>query len=468
MKKHLPVLLLAACALLFAGTFYFLLRGRFEQGNVYPPSSSLRSDPLGTMIFYESLAALPGLKVERDHSSVNRLPEGKGTTYFHFGGDYAEWRSLPPDTFRITERFLLDGGRLVVTLNPEFSRKKKEKEKEETEKEKETKEAGHKKDYSEDDENAGEDEARSETEPPGKKEADEAEDSANTKKPEVKESGPGKPSSKEDAADKKSKKKKKRKIVDDESISLSEKWGLRLSRESASPDGKSVAKNVSAPGLPGEFPWHGDVVMQNLGPEWTVLYRNEKGPVVAERKRGAGTIVIVTDSYLVSNEALVENRQPALLAWLAGSGTHMIFDEAHHGIMESPGIASLTRKYRLYGGAAALLVLAGLFVWKNSSSLAPARTEAQGASDVIAGRNASAGFIGLLRRNISTDRILGVCLDEWRKSFSRSSKYSPREKAAVEEVAKTEDALPPKERQAVNTYEKIRKILHPKSANRPA
>jgi len=470
MKKHLPVLLLVVCALLFAGTFYFLLRGRFEQGNVYPPSSSLRSDPLGTMIFYESLAALPGLKVDRDHSSVNRLPDGKGTTYFHFGGNYADWDSVSPDTYRITERFLLDGGRLVITLNPEFSRKKKakEKEKEETDKEKEEKDAGHKKDYSEEDDSAGEEDVRGDIEPTEKKESGEAKESTNTQKSEVKESGPGKPSSKEDSGDKKSKKKKKRKIIYDESVSLSEKWGLRLSRESASPGGKSVAKNVSAPGLPAEFPWHGDLVMSNPGPEWTVLYRNENGPVIAERKRGAGSIVIVTDSYLVSNEALVENRQPALLAWLAGSGTHMVFDEAHHGIMESPGIASLARKYRLYGGAAALLVLAGLFIWKNSSSLAPTRAGAREESDVIVGRNASAGFIGLLRRNISTDRILGVCLDEWRKSFSRSSKYSLKEKAAVEEVAQTEETLPPKERNAVNAYEKIRKILHPKSVNRPA
>jgi hypothetical protein len=462
MKRHLPTLLLAACALLFAGTFYTLLRGRFEKGNVYPASSSLRSDPLGTMIFYESLSALPGVRVERDHSAVNRLPQGKGTTYFQFGAGSSNWNYLSPETYRIVERFLLDGGRLVVTLDPEFIRKHKWDE--ETEKDKKDE-----KDSAKEDGGAKKEETASKEESAEKNEAPEKKDEAEPKKvdPEksdAKETASEKPGSKKDSK----KRKKKRKDYDSDYVSLADKWGLRLEQKSASPDGKSIARNVSASGLPGEYPWHGDVVIKDPGPEWTVLYKNDAGPVIAERKRGAGTIVIVTDSYLVSNEALVKDRQPALLAWLAGSGTSIVFDEAHHGIMESPGIASLARKYRLYGGAAALLILAGLFIWKNSSSLSPTRATGRAASDVIEGRNASAGFISLLRRNIPIDRILDVCMDEWRKSFSRSSKYTPKEKSAVEAIVQAEAVLPPRDRNAADAYEKIRKTLHRKAPQRPA
>jgi hypothetical protein len=366
---------------------------------------------------------------------VNRLPEGRGTTYFQFGAEDMDWSSLSAETYRIVERFLLDGGRLVITLDPAYLRKKdrekKDKADEEPEKDDAKKETSEQKDIA------------------GEKDDVEKEDSAEKKDPDQKKKG-----------------RKKRDA--DTYISLSEKWGLSLTRKSASTDGKSVARNVGAPGLPAEFPWHGDIVMNDPGADWTVLYRNDAGPVLAERKRGPGSIVIVTDSYLVSNEALVRDRQPALLAWLAGPSNRIVFDEAHHGIMETPGIASLARKYRLFGGAAALLVLAGLFIWKNSSSLSPARTDTQSSPDIIVGRNAATGFIGLLRRNISADRILDVCLEEWRKSFAHGTKFSTREKAAAEEIAQAEAALPPRERDAAAAYEKIRTALHRRSAKRSA
>jgi len=168
---------------------------------------------------------------------------------------------------------------------------------------------------------------------------------------------------------------------------------------------------------------------------------------------------VATDSYFLSNEALVRDRHPALLSWLVGSGTQVVFDETHHGIMESPGLATLARKYRLTGGMAALLVLAGLFLWKNASSLVPRHAEAEGPEDVIPGRNTTAGFISLLRRHIPREEVFALCLEEWEKSFAHSPKFTPRQKAAVAEVAREEAARPVRERHPVAAWEKIRSLL---------
>jgi len=396
-SRFFPTLLLLICAVLIAGTFYLLLMDRFESGDVYPPSSSLRSDPLGTMIFFESLQGLPGVRLDRDHSTVNRLPSGDHTTYLHFAAKSSEWRMIPTDLYKTIDRFLLEGGRLVITLTPEYgdSERPKDDEKEEPEKE---------------------------------------------------------------ASEKKTKKAKKEdKATTPGLVDLREKWGLKFSTQTSNAS-ENTAKNISPLPLPPTLKWNGNVTLKDQDSSWKVIYQNDLGPVLAEKKRGPGSIVIATDSYFVSNEALVRDRHPELLAWLVGPANHIVFDESHFGITESPGIAALARKYRLHGGVAALLILAGLFIWKNSSPLVP-RANARRPTDVLEGRAAGAGFVNLLRRNIPAEQVLAVCLDEWRKSFTRGTRFTPAEKAAVEAIAREEEARPARERDPVSAYQRIAAVL---------
>ena len=79
MKKHFPILVLLGCTAAFAFGLVQLFQLRFEVGDVYPPYSSLRSDPLGAMAFYESLEKLPGVSVRRDFNANNRMPEEPST-----------------------------------------------------------------------------------------------------------------------------------------------------------------------------------------------------------------------------------------------------------------------------------------------------------------------------------------------------------------------------------------------------
>ena len=402
MSKLLPVSLLLVCAALMAGTFYLLLMDRFESGDVYPPSSSLRSDPLGTMIFFESLQRMPGARLDRDQSSVNRLPTGGNTTYLHFAAEPSDWRMVPSDTFKKIDRFLLEGGRLVITLTPEYGEEEKPEE--------------------------------AEKEIPEKQKAEKQASENKTKKPKKEETD------------------SKQGLVD-----LREKWGLKFSRRSSDASAHT-AKNVWPLPLPMALKWNGGIILEKPDPSWTVIYQSDLGPVLAEKKRGTGSIVVATDSYFVSNEALVRDRHSELLAWLVGPAQHIVFDEAHLGIMESPGIAALARKYRLHGGVAALFILAGLFIWKNSSPLVP-RSTTHRPESVLEGRPAGAGFVNLIRRNVSVEHVFEVCLAEWRKAFARSTRFTPAEKEAVEAIAREEETRPIKERDSVLAYQKVSAAL---------
>ncbi len=78
--NRIIVVLGLAAALLFAGGLNHLFRLRFETGDIYPPYSSLRTDPLGTRALYESLARMPNLVVTRHFTNPERLPPPEGTT----------------------------------------------------------------------------------------------------------------------------------------------------------------------------------------------------------------------------------------------------------------------------------------------------------------------------------------------------------------------------------------------------
>src|SRR5206468_1904178 len=96
---------------------------------------------------------------------------------------------------------------------------------------------------------------------------------------------------------------------------------------------------------------------------------------------------------------------------------------AHLGITETPGVATLMRRYRLQWFIGALIVLAGLFIWKNSVSLVPVPA-GMTAGNTIAGKDAAAGFINLLRRGIPSRDLFGICFAQWKASSARS--YSSR------------------------------------------
>lgn len=430
MKSRFPILLAVMCAVVFAAGLVQLFNLRFEAGDVYPAYSSLRADPLGTMAFYESLARLPGLEVERDFRPTNKLPEGKALAYLHLAARRWDWRWISEEQFREIEAFVRGGGRLVVAFLPETARPFFSVE------------------YEEDEEGVIKPKVK-----PGK--SKEKKDARNETPPDSK----SKPAKKA--------KKQFRRLDDDEeyrTVDLGERWGVQLGFEKLKAgEGETFepvqVHNRSGLDLPATLDWHSGMVFTNVATDWHTVYARGTNAVVIERSFGRGTVAMASDCYFLSNEAMRKNRHTDLLAWLIGPAQRVVFDEAHLGILEGQGVAVLIRKYRLHGLAAGLLLLAALFVWKNATSFVPAYANRAQESAVV-GKAASAGFVNLLRRNLPEHDLLRVCFDEWKKSLARTDRHSLARLSEVHAAITADHARPARQRDPVATYRGICRLLN--------
>ncbi|MBV8819910.1 MAG: DUF4350 domain-containing protein [Acidobacteriaceae bacterium] len=303
MRGNLTVL--SALLLAFVCGLWWLFDLRFASGDIYPPYSSLRSDPQGCRAVYDSLSTLPGFSVERNFAPIEKLPRGK-QTLFYLGVSAPAFEFTPEAELLEFEKLAKSGGRVIIAFR-----------------------------------------------------------SAN-------------------AAD----------VRAQRSVPPIEKaWGVRFTyvKLASAPDHTSTA-----------------LFLTSIDPRWT-------GRTILQRQFDAGDIVLLPLAYPLSNEALHSKRDVPLLLTLLGPNKRIVFDETHLGVVESGSVAGLARKYHLQGVALAFLLLAALFVWKNSSSLLPPR-ESSADSLVISSRHDStAGFANLLRRNIVPSRLVSTCLEEWEK-----------------------------------------------------
>jgi hypothetical protein len=245
-----------------------------------------------------------------------------------------------------------------------------------------------------------------------------------------------------------------------QTVSLAERWGFRLS--SVKPEGGTKPEAVSVTNdyqLPASITWHSIVSFDVSDAGWETIYTSAKRPVMIERRYEKGTIVLATDTYFASNEAILKERHSNLLAWIAGPRKNIVFDETHNGIFENPGITSLFRKYGLHGVFAGFLILGVLFIWKNSISLVPRHAKEDDESDnTTTGRDHLSGFISLLRRNIPPREVLSVCVQEWEKGLRKGAVPQEKIERIEKEVEAFRDKSIKKELQA-DTYKSITKIL---------
>ena len=242
-------------------------------------------------------------------------------------------------------------------------------------------------------------------------------------------------------------------------------WGFQLAYKNLSVNERGVERfPVARPagpadGLPSKLPVHTALYFDGLTNGGRTIYERDRLPVLVERRLGRGTVLLVADSYAFSNEALVKDRQPGLLAWMIGGGRDIIFDEAHLGVVVEPGVAALLRKYHLQGLLASLLLLAGLFVWKNATSLAPPAEAGVESDPPVTGREAMAGLVNLLRRGIPRAGILDRIYEEWRKTGHRSP-LNVKHRREIEALIAEENARPPNQRQPLAAYQAIATLLH--------
>jgi hypothetical protein len=399
-----------------------LFQLRFDAGDVYPPYSSLRADPLGTKALFQSLQILPGISVQRFFQPLDKLPEGRRTTLFVFGAQASDMDYSTEDEYKQLEQFMLGGGRLVISFAPLNTRPW-------AARRAQTKEAQKSKDKSS---------------PQKKQKSDEPDD--DEPMPRRRKS----PGDEEDT----------------QLISLRDRWNVSFNYEDLPKDAEDVyesvlARKIGDMDLPVSVVWHTALYFERPAANWNVIYARDKLPVLIERKSGSGSLVLSADSFFVSNEALRNERHPKLLAWLAAPNTTVLFDETHLGVLETPSLAALVRKYRLHGLVVGLALLAGLFVWKNTTRFVPPYDEdiMETRNDAVAGRDSAAGFVNLLRRGISSSEVLPVCFAEWKKARSHGRADLNARTERMSAVVSEEQAKPARERDPAEGYRRIARIL---------
>jgi len=275
-----------------------------ETGTAYPEYSSLRSDPMGTMALFESLAQVT--KAERLYKSRMSLDPGPGTTIFVLGVDPVAWAKLDADSLKEYEQLTSKGARIVIAFLP-------------------------------------------------------------IAKP----------------------------WVGNEKTPVEERWDIKFSYKAVFAESGEVPKESSLVLTPGR--------------EWKKLADS-----TFERLLGRGTVVLAAQSYPLSNEGLREEHNAGLIVKLVGPADRVVFDENHFGVEETGSVTKLMRKYHLEGALAVLALVAGLFLWRNASSLLPPKTPPP--EEAVAGRDSLEGMTALLRRGIAERDLVKVCFEEWKKS----------------------------------------------------
>ncbi len=119
--------ILWVAAIVIVGVFVWGLEqvavAPLESGDIYPPYSSLRSDPLGTKALYESLAQLDDLHVTRLYKPRTALTPG--STLLVLGLGSVAWDEVSQKSLTEYENLVAKGGRLILGFVPVYDPKKK-------------------------------------------------------------------------------------------------------------------------------------------------------------------------------------------------------------------------------------------------------------------------------------------------------------------------------------------------------
>lgn len=432
---RLGLLVLMGLGFLYGVAHLFILR--FGTGDVYPAYSSLRADPLGTRAFFESLANLPRpIVVRRNYESLARAKFDRDTTLFFLGGRVFDAHAVSKDFLKVFDRLASQGGRVVMAFAPIAQKRVADAEKKCLKKKEEkndgkTTRSGHPvvksvKSFGHDPASGSPGDTQGRSEPP---------------------------SLKKSAARKSN------------FITLRRHWGVDFgvaehTGSKATKPFAGVARSLAA-NLPAAVTWHTALYFEHLADCWRVLYTCKSRPVIIARRVGLGSIVLAADSFLFSNEALRSERHPRLLAWFLGPNSTVVFDEFHFGIYKRPSVSNLVKRYHFQWFVAGLVLVALLFVWKNSTPLVPPSAAAAGATDenLVAERDHIAGLINLLRRNIPTRRVLQVCVRELEKSAPSDRRVNSRKIGQIKAISDVRQSQTKKAADPVRGYQAIRRIL---------
>lgn len=376
MKRGWTWLIVAVLALGLGYGVAALYRLRISRGDVFPEYSSLRADPLGVRALHDAAALLPGRQSMRWLRPLERLEAGPGDVVFVAG---LRKRDIGDEEWDALDRAAITGARVVIAWRAEMAT------------------GG---DGSRFREIRADPWAEPGNDSKDKKPASEAEKKSEDSK---------------DAAPVAANSGSARYATENE-----RRWGFRLMRRElvSSHQTSDALRAEHAPDgwPPGVARWRSDLFfLPRAGDGWRVLYRRGSEPVMMFRERGAGSIVLLADSFVLSNEAARGERATPVLAWIFGDARRAVFVESHLGVEVDSGVAVLARRYGLGGALLVALALAGLWIWRQAMPLAPVIPDD---GEVRLSLAPTAGLEALLRRAVAPAKLFGACVDAWRTGAS--------------------------------------------------
>lgn len=211
--------------------------------------------------------------------------------------------------------------------------------------------------------------------------------------------------------------------------------------------------------LPNTLYWTSVHGFTPLSPEWKVHYHRGNLPVLLERELGYGSLILVGSSFLLSNQGLRTHSTPDFLAWLVGPYPFVLFDETHLGLRADPSLMGLLRTYRLGGAFAGLLVVVGLYLWRQSVRHPASRAQTDPLAP-ITGRDNHAGLVNLVRRSIPNDQLTAESFSVWKQSLGSRPPISDDCLADLQNLVDRQASIKPRQRDPVAVYQAMQERLH--------
>jgi len=390
MKRQTATGIAILLILLTAGAVVQLFRLQFEAGDIYPPYSSLRSDPLGTRVLFEALEGVPDLEVERVTQQLSELPQATSSTLLILEWPYN--RPVASEVAMELKTFAAAGNRIVLAFRSIKQRPDSSELSEETEEQEEEEETN------EDDETSAEGYA-----------------------------------------------------------SLAEQFGFETDWLLSSEEFTEALPVAPREGEPLTLR---SKLSLEPGSGWKSVFTVGDQAVIIERSYGDGSMVVMTESYPFSNEAMLQNRDPELLSWLIGPAGTVYFEETHFGIIQKPGMGTLIRKYGLSPAFVLLGIVGIFFIWRNAVPFVPRPSGGPSrALNAVLGKNADEARINLLRRAIPREAVIPTCMEQWREHCRQARERHPDLTAEAERLAAEETTKSRWRRNPLETYRAISKLF---------
>ena len=376
MKGRGSWLALGVVLLALAWGLAVLYQARLGAGDVFPRYSTLRADPLGTRALYESLAALPGLRVERSLVPLRDLPPTPSRTLVLAGLTSRAWDEMPVETRNALDAAVRGGTRLVIAFEAELHPGGP---------------AVHM--------------PRPRPTPPLPPGEEAEEQKPAPKEERLAPHGPPREGTAAAGAP----------DVTRTTASWERLWGVELYARVIMDRDEGAVRAPAIPSVgPARVPWKSDLYFKiSAGTPWRVCYTRGREPVLIELAHGRGSIVLASDAYFLSNEALQKHRAPGLLAWLVGDQSHVVFAESHLGVIDVGGVAALARRYGLTAAFGVFVLLTVLYIWRESALFVPPPDDVE---DIALDFHPTAGLEALLRRAVAPAQLFATCVAEWRRT----------------------------------------------------